>query len=86
MRGGGACVMWMVCIDSKYKCRHVNLVTRRVGGLPDEHEYLFAPYSVFEVLSASWNAGTPEDPSVIKLLAAVDNKAEPLDLPVAPWS
>ena len=86
MRGGGTCVMWMVHIDSKHQCRHVNLVTRRVSNLPDEHEYLFAPYSVFEVLGVSWNAGTPEDPSVIKLLAVVDNKAESLDLPVAPWS
>jgi hypothetical protein len=36
-------VMWTVRIDSERKCMHVNLVTRRVPGLADEQEYLFAP-------------------------------------------
>ena len=65
---------------------HVNLVTRRVPGLPDEQEYLFAPYSAFSVLSAAWNAGTVANPHVIELLAAVDNRTEPEDLPLAPRS
>ena len=64
----------------------MNLVTRRVPGLPDEQEYLFAPYSTFSVLSAAWNTGTMDDPHVIELLAAVDNQTEPEDLPLAPWS
>ena len=59
---------------------------RRVAGLGSEQEYLFAPYSVFTVLSATWNAGTTADPHVIELEAAVDNQAEPEDLPLAPWS
>ena len=42
--------------------------------------------SAFEVLSVSWNAGTDAAPHEIELLAAVDNKAEPEDLPLAPWS
>ena len=46
-------------------------------GLPDEQEYLFAPYSAFTVLSAKWNAGTTADPHVVELLAAHDNKTEP---------
>ena len=75
-----ACREWM---DSGL---HVNLVRRRVPGLPDEQEYLFAPYSVFTVLSATWNAGTTAEPHVIELRAAVDNKEEPEDLPLAPWS
>ena len=65
---------------------HVNLMTKRVAGLPDEREYLFAPYYAFSMLSATWNAGTKDDPHVIELLAAVDNRTESEDLPLAPWS
>lgn len=36
-------VRWLVRIDPERKCVHVNLVTKRVPGLPDEQEYLFAP-------------------------------------------
>ena len=71
-------------IDPERKCGHVNLV--RKTNVQGEEEYLFAPYSAFEVLSVSWNAGTDAEPHVIELLAAVDNKAEPEDLPLAPWS
>ena len=83
---------WVIHFDPRgatsfrYRCKHVNLVTRRVPGLPDEREYLFAPYSAFSVLSASWSAGTVAEPHVIELLAAVDNRTEPEDLPLAPWS
>jgi hypothetical protein len=86
MRGGDDCVLWRVRIDPVNKCIHVNLVTKRVLGLPDEQEYLFAPYSAFTVLSATWNTGTMDNPHVIELLAAVDNRTEPEDLPLAPWS
>ena len=85
-RGGGDCVLWRVRIDAVRKCVHVNLVTKRVPGLPDEQEYLFAPYSAFTVLSARWRAGTTAAPHEVELLAAVDNKEEPEDLPLAPWS
>ena len=51
-----------------------------------ESEYLFAPYSVFTVRRATWAAGTVADPHVIELLAAPDNRGEPLDLQLAPWS
>jgi hypothetical protein len=77
---------WMIRIDSVRKCRHVNLVTRRVPGLPDEQEYLFAPYSAFTVRSARWAAGTNDDPHVIELDAAPDNVGPSEDLPLAPWS
>ena len=33
----------------------------------------------------AWRAGTTAEPHEIELLAAVDNKAEPEDLPLAPW-
>jgi hypothetical protein len=42
--------------------------------------------SVFAVLNARWGAGTVANPHVIELQAAVDNKVEPEDLPLAPWS
>jgi len=51
-----------------------------------EEEYLFAPYSVFTVVAARWKAGTTAEPHEVELLAAVDNKGEPEDLPLAPWS
>ena len=86
MRGGDDCVLWRVRIDPVEKCVHVNLVTKRVQGLADEQEYLFAPYSAFTVLSAAWRAGTAAEPHVVELLAAVDNMVEPEDLPLAPWS
>ena len=80
---------WLCCgrqvrIDAERKCVHVNLVKKT--NVPGEEEYLFAPYSAFTVLSSTWNAGTTADPHVIELLAAVDNKAEREDLPLAPWS
>ena len=33
-------------------------------------EFLFAPYSVFTVVDASWNAGTDDDPHIVRLDAA----------------
>ena len=77
---------WLIRIDPARKCRHVNRITRRVPDLPDEQEYLFAPYSAFTVLSARWGAGTVADPHVIELQAAPDNKGPSEDLPLAPWS
>ena len=79
-------VLWVVRIDPVHKCRHVNLVTKRVLGLPDEQEYLFAPYSAFSVLSATWGQGTIADPHVIELSARSDNKLASEDLALAPWS
>ena len=79
-------VLWRVRVDPVRRCVHVNLVTKRVPGLPDEQEYLFAPYSTFTVRRAQWRAGTDAEPHLIELDAAVDNKAEPEDLPLAPWS
>ena len=78
------CCGWQVRIDAERKCVHVNLVKKT--NVPGEEEYLFAPYSAFTVLSARWGAGTAAAPHEIELLAAVDNKAEPEDLPLAPWS
>ena len=77
-------------MDPYNHCRHVNLIEKSVIVGPDgdaaEDEYLFVPYSAFTVLGATWKAGTFDDPHVIELLTAVDNKAKPEDLPLAPWS
>ena len=84
MRGGGDCVMWRVRIDRQRKCHHVNLVRR--SNVQGEAEYLFTPYSAFTVVKAQWRDGTSKRPHLVELLAAVDNKEEPEDLPLAPWS
>jgi len=77
---------WLIRIDPARKCHHVNRITKRVPNLPDEREYLFAPYSAFTVISARWRAGTVADPHVIELHAAPDNIGPSEDLPLAPWS
>ena len=77
-------VLWVMRIDPQRKCAHVNLVQK--SNVPGEEEYLFAPYSAFTVISTKWGSGTDEDPHVIELCAAPDNKAEPENLPLAPWA
>jgi hypothetical protein len=37
------------------------------------------------VLKATWNAGDDDDPHVVVLSAAIDNRKEADDLPLAPW-
>jgi hypothetical protein len=39
-----------------------------------ENEFLYAPYSVFTVIAVSWRGGTDDDPHVITLEAAIDNR------------
>ncbi len=77
-------VLWLIRIDPQRKCAHVNLVQE--SNVPGEEEYLFAPYSAFTLITSKWGSGTDEDPHVIELAAAPDNKAEPEDLPLAPWA
>ena len=51
-----------------------------------EAEFLFAPYSAFTVVSVAPSAPNSYlAPHVITLAAAVDNRLEPEDLPLAPW-
>jgi ankyrin repeat protein len=77
-------VRWTIRIDPDHKCKHVNLVDK--SNIQGEQEYLFVPYSAFTVLSVAWKAGTTAELHEIELLAAVDNRQEPEDLPLAPWS
>jgi hypothetical protein len=53
-----------------------------IGG---ENEYLFAPYSVFTLVSVKWSAKELIFPHEFTILAARDNKEEDEDLPLAPW-
>ena len=51
-----------------------------------EAEFLFSPYSTFTVISAVLSTpDTYPTPHVINLSAAIDNRLEDLDLPLAPW-
>ncbi len=81
-------IKWVVRIDPagehdpERRCKHVNFVSH--SHVQGEAEFLFAPYSVFEVRSVAWGEGGA--PSRVELDAAVDNKREREDLPLAPWS
>lgn len=77
-------VLWKINIHKRDKSVNCSLVEN--SEFPQESEYLFVPYSVFTVHHASWREGTTEDPHIIELYAATDNKRESEDLPLAPWS
>jgi hypothetical protein len=83
-------VQWRIKLDPRgaaqfrYRCKHVNYVTRT--NVEGEREFLFAPYSAFTVVSVTEGRGDDRDPHCIELMAAVDNRDEPDDLPLAPWS
>ena len=77
-------VFYYIYFHQELKCCHVNIVTRRHGG--DEKEFLFVPYSVFEVVGVKWmDQPTWEHPHLIYLIAMHDNTRYPEDLPLAPW-
>ena len=77
-------VRWRIRIHPQKGCQHVNVVAK--SHIPSENEFLFAPYSVFTVLSAEWRKGDSQEPHVVELLASVDNRLESEALPLAPWS
>ena len=83
-------VKWIVEVDSRgrdalqYRCKRVNFCEN--SDVPGEEEFLFAPYSVFTVISLTAPPVPPDhDPVVVRVQAAVDNLKEPEDLPMAPW-
>ena len=49
-----------------------------------ESEYLFAPYSVFTLVSVKWS-GELHKPHEFTIRAARDNKREVEELPLTPW-
>ena len=80
-------VLWRIQLHPRgqyeraLRCQHVNLLNHSQM----EFEYLFAPYSVFTVRAVQWKEGTAQEPHIIDIDAAIDNKNEPQNLPLAPW-
>jgi hypothetical protein len=69
----------------RYRCKHVNVVEK--SNVKGEVEFLFAPFSVFTVVSVHVPAKpTASNPIVVVLQAAIDNRDEPDDLPLSPWN
>ena len=68
--------------DSKYRCKHASFVSKT--HCPGEDEFLFSPYSVFQVLATKWSP-QPTELHVVMLRAALDNRNYPKDLPLTPW-
>ena len=82
------CAMWCIKFDEKgefdptFRVRHMTFVSKTL--IKGEGEYLFAPYSVFTLISVKWSKD-PESPHRFTILAACDNKKEDENLPLAPW-
>lgn len=79
-------VCFIFRLDPDDLCDHV-LYLDDLSLVQGETEFLYAPYSVFEVAEVEPPAGRPtwEDPFKIVLRVAVDNKLEPEDLPTQSW-
>jgi hypothetical protein len=77
-------VMWIVHLPGQ--CCQVNYF-ERITQFKGEHEFLFAPYSVFTVRSVSWQQfPSHSNPHLIELDATADNRDESLHLPLSPWN
>jgi len=77
-------ILWIIHLHPTFQCVHVNYVDRT--NVPGEEEFLFAPYSVFTVISVDWKQKpTWVDPHIVHLEAAIDNILHPEDLPLSPW-
>ncbi len=91
---GDTPVIWTIKVDPRgaaqlqYRCKHVNQVPK--SNVPGEYEFLYAPYSVGTIESVTLPpAGavpTRACPIQIVIVAALDNKEEPQDVPLAPWA
>ena len=80
--------MWRITFDPrgklhpKYRVQHMSFVSNTL--MEGENEYLFAPYSVFKLVSIEWSEELT-DAHEITIRAARNNKEETEDLPLAPW-
>ena len=80
--------MWHVTFDPRgkdhpeYRVKHMALVSKTM--IVGEYEYLFAPYSVFTLVSVKWSVELRR-PHVFTIRAAEDNKEEDECLPLTPW-
>ena len=81
-------MQWIIVLDGrgtknpKYRCMHASFVLK--SHLSQEHEFLFSPYSVFQVIATEWSPKRNKH-HTIALRAAIDNMNHPEDLPLAPW-
>jgi len=80
--------IWHVMFDERgksqpeFRVRHMTFVSKTLT--PGEGEYLFAPYSVFVLVSIRWSVQR-DKPHALTILAACDNKQEDENLPLTPW-
>jgi len=81
--------MWRIVFDKRgeediqYRVKHMTFVSKTL--IKGENEYLFAPYSVFTLVSVEWSKKKDKSHE-FTILAACDNKVEDEDLPLAPWT
>ena len=82
------CALWRITFDPRgkhdyeYRVQHMTFVSKTL--IKGEHEYLFAAYSVFKLVSIEWSAKLSK-PHKFVIRAAVNNKSEDENLPLAPW-
>jgi hypothetical protein len=82
------CVIWRITFDPRgkhhpeYRVQHMTFVSKTL--VEGEEEYLFAPYSVFTLVSARWSTQLRK-PHEFTIRAACDNKKEDENLPLTPW-
>jgi len=74
-------VLWQIKVVQD--CVQVNYVSH--SNVSKEEEFLFAPFSTFSVEAVELSPDPKLQPHRIHLVAAQDNRAEPEDLPLAPW-
>ena len=82
------CALWRIAFDprgkdhAEYRVQHMTFVTKTL--FRGEGEYLFAPYSVFTLMSVQWSDELRK-PHEFVIQPAVDNKKEDENLPLTPW-
>jgi len=80
--------IWCIKFDPRgkdhpeFRVYHMTFVSKTL--IKGEHEYLFAPYSVFTLVSVEWSTKLRK-PHEFVIQAAIDNQEEAEDLPLAPW-
>ena len=82
------CVIWRITFDprgklqTKYHVQHMSFVSKTL--IESENEYLFAPYSVFKLVSIKWSEEL-SDAHEFTIRATRNNKEEDEHLSLTPW-
>ena len=80
--------MWLVKFDKRgkldpnYRVQHMSFISKTL--VEGESEYLFAPYSVFTLVSVNWS-GSLAKYHLFTIRSTLNNQDEDEDLPLAPW-